>query len=160
MFRLQFLVIIRPYMNTFQVIECMEYNTDPYSLIDCCGANISWNYFLKVQLRLKRLQMWLRSSDLFQFRIHFRNYSKPSLQSRLHIAGSDIRRLSSCPALGLCMFYVVKVAMKCFSYNTRLQCNVPCCHFQVERVKPTVRCEQAYVSGFSTLGWFCSKRKI
>jgi hypothetical protein len=54
MFRPQFLVIIRPYMNTAQVIKYMEYNSDPYSLIDCCVANMSSNYFLKVQLRLKR----------------------------------------------------------------------------------------------------------
>jgi hypothetical protein len=57
MFRPQFLVIIRPYMNTSQVIKYMEYNTDPYSYIDYCVANMSWNYFLKVQLRLKRLEI-------------------------------------------------------------------------------------------------------
>jgi hypothetical protein len=45
-------------MNTSQVIKYMDYNKDSYSLIDCGVANISWTYFLKVKLRLKRLKRY------------------------------------------------------------------------------------------------------
>jgi hypothetical protein len=67
MFRPQFLVIIRPYMNTSQVIKYMEYGTDPCSYMDYCVANMSWNYFLKVQLRLRRLKRCKTMHTRLQF---------------------------------------------------------------------------------------------
>jgi hypothetical protein len=50
------LVIIRPKINTSQVIKHIGYNTDPYLLTDYCVANISWEYIYNVTIMIKKLQ--------------------------------------------------------------------------------------------------------